>query len=157
MRTRYFQEVAPLHKLGANEVIPEEFETSIEIFSIVLTCYLVPIDTIEELVTEIRFNNYAMFRSLSGKNLHLRDLKEEIPEIEITTIRVDDSSNWIGNTLTQIDLRRQCGITVFAIGRGDQTITNPGVDIKIEGGDQLILLGKTEQFTQVHKFLNAER
>jgi len=157
VRTRYLQEVAALHKLGANEVIPEEFETSIEIFSRVLIRYLIPIDTIEELVTEIRFNNYAMFRSLSGKQLQLRDLKEEIPEIEVTNLRVDDSSSWIGKSLTQIDLRKQCGITVIAIGRGDQTITNPGAKIKIEAGDQLILLGKPEQFCEIHKFLNAEK
>jgi CPA2 family monovalent cation:H+ antiporter-2 len=32
-RTRYIQEMKPLHELGANEVVPEEYETSVEIFS----------------------------------------------------------------------------------------------------------------------------
>ena len=32
-RTRYTKEVNPLYSLGANDVIPEEFETSIEIIS----------------------------------------------------------------------------------------------------------------------------
>jgi len=157
VRTRYLQEVASLHKLGADEVIPEEFETSIEIFSRVLTRYLIPIDTIEKLVTEIRFNNYAMFRSLSGKALQLRDLQKEILEIEITTLRIDESSNWIECTLSQIDLRKRCGITVVAIGREETTIANPSSDIKLKGGDQLILLGKPEQFCEVHKFYNVER
>ena len=33
VRTRYILEVEPLFKLGVNEVIPEEFETSVEILS----------------------------------------------------------------------------------------------------------------------------
>lgn len=33
-RTRYMSEVTPLYSLGANDVIPEEFETSIEIVSV---------------------------------------------------------------------------------------------------------------------------
>jgi CPA2 family monovalent cation:H+ antiporter-2 len=39
VRTRYAAEVEDLLKLGANEVIPEEFETSIEIFAKVLHHY----------------------------------------------------------------------------------------------------------------------
>ncbi|MEJ2053492.1 MAG: NAD-binding protein, partial [Calditrichaceae bacterium] len=33
VRTRYLSEIGPLTELGADEVIPEEFETSVEIFS----------------------------------------------------------------------------------------------------------------------------
>ncbi|HOI15462.1 MAG TPA: cation:proton antiporter, partial [Geobacteraceae bacterium] len=40
VRTRYILEMEPLYKLGVNEVIPEEFETSIEILSRVLRNYL---------------------------------------------------------------------------------------------------------------------
>src|SRR6059036_2601631 len=41
-RTRYVVEIPELTRLGANVVIPEEFETSIEIFSRVLAQYDVP-------------------------------------------------------------------------------------------------------------------
>ncbi len=41
-RTRFVQEVKPLYELGADEVVPEEFETSVEIFTLVLRKYLVP-------------------------------------------------------------------------------------------------------------------
>ena len=41
-RTRYLEEMKPLHDLGANEVIPEEYETSIEIFSRVMERFQVP-------------------------------------------------------------------------------------------------------------------
>ena len=65
VRTRYIKEMEALYKLGADEVIPEEFETSVEIFARVLDRYHIPKDSIEELVTKIRSDGYEMFRSLS--------------------------------------------------------------------------------------------
>jgi CPA2 family monovalent cation:H+ antiporter-2 len=41
-RTRFFRETTALRELGANEVIAEEYETSVEIFARVLAKYLVP-------------------------------------------------------------------------------------------------------------------
>jgi CPA2 family monovalent cation:H+ antiporter-2 len=46
-RTRFVQEMKHLYELGANEVIPEEFETSVEIFTRVLVKYLISADEIE--------------------------------------------------------------------------------------------------------------
>jgi CPA2 family monovalent cation:H+ antiporter-2 len=60
VRTRYLQEVKTLHGLGADEVIPEEFETSVEIFARVLQKYLVPRDEIEKYIDEIRSGDYEM-------------------------------------------------------------------------------------------------
>ena len=52
VRTRHVAEVEPLYRAGANEVIPEEFETSIEIFTRVLMEYLVPHEEIERFIAE---------------------------------------------------------------------------------------------------------
>ena len=65
-RTRYVGEVEALYRLGVNEVIPEEFETSVEIFTRVLTKYLVPKPEIAQLVAETRSGGYEMFRNVSG-------------------------------------------------------------------------------------------
>lgn len=61
-RTRYVQEVPILYKLGAHEIVPEEFETSIEIFSRVLQKYEVPEDVIEKSVREVRKGGYEILR-----------------------------------------------------------------------------------------------
>ena len=53
VRTRFLGEVDALRRLGADDVIPEDFETSIEIFSRVLGHYLVPRQTIERFVNSI--------------------------------------------------------------------------------------------------------
>ncbi len=63
-RTRHLTEVEPLYRVGANEVIPEEFETSVAIFTRVLTEYLIPHDQIEQFVAEVRANGYKLFRTV---------------------------------------------------------------------------------------------
>src|SRR5262249_15417905 len=54
VRTRYMSELPDLYKLGAEQVIPEEFETSIEIFSRVLREYGIARNVIQREMEEIR-------------------------------------------------------------------------------------------------------
>ena len=68
VRTRHVAEVEPLYQVGANEVIPEEFETSIEIFTRVLMEYLLPHDEIERFIAEARADGYKMFRGLPKRS-----------------------------------------------------------------------------------------
>jgi monovalent cation:H+ antiporter-2, CPA2 family len=61
-RTRYVAEMQELQKLGANEVVPEEFETSIEIFARVLQRYDVPKARIQLAAEEARSDHYELLR-----------------------------------------------------------------------------------------------
>ena len=51
-----------LNALGADEVIPEEFETSIEIFTRVLHNFLIPQEDIEKFTNSLRSDNYSLFQ-----------------------------------------------------------------------------------------------
>ncbi len=62
-RTQYLYQMERLYNAGAHEVVSEEYETSIEIFTRVLTAYSVPRDDIERVITEIRTDRYEMLRS----------------------------------------------------------------------------------------------
>ncbi len=61
-RTRYLREIDDLREAGADQVVPEEFETSIEIFSRVLQHYRVPSHMIAEKAERIRQEGYALLR-----------------------------------------------------------------------------------------------
>src|SRR5438046_9450444 len=65
-RTRYVVEIPELTRLGADVVIPEEFETSIEIFARVLAHYNVPRSDIDDLVDRIRASHYEALRGGDG-------------------------------------------------------------------------------------------
>ncbi len=61
-RTRFTSEVPKLFALGADEVIPEEFETAIEIFARTLTRLGIGEEEIRERVLHLREDGYATFR-----------------------------------------------------------------------------------------------
>ncbi|HEY9431275.1 MAG TPA: cation:proton antiporter [Blastocatellia bacterium] len=72
VRTRYMSEVGELFDLGASEVIPEEFETSVEIFSRVLKQYGVSSASIDQEIEEVRKEGYAILRSTSLPTVETR-------------------------------------------------------------------------------------
>ena len=149
VRTPFIKEVNPLHELGADEVVPEEFETSVEIFTRVLTRYLVPKDDIDKFVNELRADSYKIFRKLINKKITLSDLSSN--DIEISSLRVNEKSLIAGNALSQIDLRKKHGITILAIRRVGQIFPNPSSDTLIYPGDVLILLGSPDKLASVSK------
>lgn len=61
-RTRYVAEITELQRVGADEVVPEEFETSLEIFARVLRRYDVPDEKIRETAERARRDHYEMLR-----------------------------------------------------------------------------------------------
>ncbi len=156
-RTRFVQEMAPLLELGANEVIPEEFETSIEIFTRVLMKYLIPREDIERYIAEVRADGYEMFRSLSTEPAAFSDLKLHLADVEISTFRVDESSPIAGKSLAEIDLRKRYGVTLLAIRRDWKILPNPGGDTKLCANDVLVILGPPEKMAKVADlFLHSE-
>lgn len=62
VRTRYVTELEDLRQLGADEVVPEEFETSIQIAYRVLQEYEVPHEEINTLIEGVRQEGYQVLR-----------------------------------------------------------------------------------------------
>lgn len=148
-RTRYTNEVNPLYSLGANDVIPEEFETSIEIISRVLHRYFIPVNEIEKHICEVRKSGYEIFRDVQQKYAVFPELKQHLPDIEIETIRIGETSPLTGKTLAEVGFRNKYGVTVLAIQRGRQTITNPSGDTRLSAQDIVILIGTKDSIASV--------
>jgi CPA2 family monovalent cation:H+ antiporter-2 len=156
VRTRYVSEIAELLEIGANEVIPEEFETSIEIFSRVLHRYGVTRNIIERQIGEIRRQGYEMLRSSSLPMIHLSEFSDALDGTATETIFLTDESPALGKTLAQLNLRNQTGVTVVAAVRAGATEINPGADFKLQTEDILVLLGATEKIDDARKILQPE-
>jgi len=145
-RTRYLEEVEPLYRVGADDVIPEEFETSVEILVRVLRRYLVPQVEIEEFVGDIRAKGYEMFREMAGgQGVDPQDLHMHIPDSEVATVKVGGESYLAGRTLQEIGLRAEYGVTLLLVRRGGENLPNPGAGLRFEAGDQLIVFGGPRQ------------
>ncbi len=145
VRTRYVAEMEPLYRLGVNDVIPEEFETSVEIFSRVLRTYLVPHDQIDHCIAEVRRDSYQMFRTISRRHSHATGISGFLSGVELATFSVQSGSSLEGTQLRDGLLRDRSGATVLVIKRGDEVNSNPDPVWQFESGDIVLTLGKPDQ------------
>ena len=145
VRTRYMSEIEDLRELGANEVIPEEFETSIEIFSRALSEYGIARSVIQRQVAAIRNEGYQMFRMPSLPIADLTEIAGVLKSASTETVVVEHTSSSIGKTIGALKLRTRTGVSIIAITRDGQTEINPQPEWKLQAGDILVLLGGAEQ------------
>jgi len=155
VRTRYLKEVDDLIQLGANEVIPEEFETSIEIFARVLHQFQVPRNLIFELIERIRKGSYEVLRKVELPVKTLPEKCEVISEIDTETYLVNDRSNASGRSIKDLRIRTKTGATVIAVKRGDEIIPSPELDFVFTPGDILYLIGSKESLAKAFALLES--
>lgn len=153
VRTRYVNEVQDLYELGADEVVPEEFETSIEIFTRVLENYLIPKNQIEDLIAEVRSDGYKMFRNSSMQTLSNSESKFQLPDIKISTLLVTENSILVGKSLANMDLRKKYGVLVLAVRRDSKIISNPSSHMKICADDELFVLGAPGKVSELSRLV----
>ena len=145
VRTRYMAEIEDLRELGADEVIPEEFETSIEIFSRVLSEYGIARSVIQRQIAAIRSEGYQMFRMPSLPIADLNEIADALSSASTETVFIEHTSPSVGKTIGDLKLRTRTGVSIIAITRDGQTQINPQPDSKLQAGDILVLLGGAKQ------------
>jgi CPA2 family monovalent cation:H+ antiporter-2 len=156
VRTRYSAEVDELLKLGADQVIAEEFETSIEIFSRVLHEYHVPGNIIANQISLVRYDGYKMLRGVSLDQEKIGRLAALFAAATVDNIQIQPESAANGKTLRELDLRRSTGATVIAMVRNGEAVTNPGPEFTLEVDDILVLLGAHKELDAAVALLTQE-
>lgn len=154
VRTRYVSEITELFDLGANEVIPEEFETSIEIFARVLHRYGFARNIIEGQIQRIRQQGYEMLRSPSGPPVQPVDLKLGLDSASTETVMIESDSPIITKSLGELDLRGRTGATVIAVVHNGETKISPGAKYKLCANDTVVLLGAADSIEKATQVLN---
>jgi CPA2 family monovalent cation:H+ antiporter-2 len=149
VRTRFVAEVEELRRLGANEVIPEEFETSIEIFARVLHKFDVPKNLILDAVAHVRGGMYDMLRGQSRSSRALSTKISGLDALEIERFELREGSATIGRTLSELELRRTTGATVLAVKRGDLVHPSPSGDFCLELLDTIVVMGEPSAIDKV--------
>lgn len=154
VRTRYVSQITELLKVGADEVIPEEFETSIEIFARVLNRYGFARNVVEGQIQRIRKQGYEMLRSPSPQPVQPIDLKLGLGSASTETIKIDAASPIITKSLGELDLRGKTGATVIAVLHQGETKISPGAKYQLCADDSVVLLGPAEAIEKATRILN---
>ncbi len=159
VRTRYVADVDDLISLGANAVIPEEFETSVEIFSRVLAEYHVPDHVIRQQEQVIRSGTYRILRDRGPVTSDevLAGFEEFLRYKVIEVFYVAPSSYWEDRTVADLPVGNDTGIVLLAVLRGERAIIQPPGEERLRGEDKLILFGGHAPLAGVMSALSRPR
>ncbi len=154
IRTRYDREMDALYSLGADEVIPEEFETSIEIFTRVLHKFNVPGQEIEKFANMVRGNRYELFRNIR-KTIKHKAFVSKLGNLRTYATSVRKGSYLDGKTLLEANLRGKFSVAIIAVQRAGDVLINPPVDFRLQGDDVILLFGSNENIEKARQLINS--
>ncbi|HXE59661.1 MAG TPA: cation:proton antiporter [Gemmatimonadaceae bacterium] len=156
VRTRYMREMQSLLQLGSGDVVPEEFETAIEVFTRVLRRYLVPRDVIEREVRSVRDEFDDMFRPLPDVGARVEDVSRFLTDVTLVVMRVERGAAASGEPLSDVRFRERSGATVVAIQReGGGLVASPSGDETLHIGDTVLVMGRTDQLERAATLLRG--
>lgn len=153
VRTRFIKDITELFALGADEVIPEEFETSVQIFTHVLHNFLVPEDDIDQIVEKVRSDNYQLFK---GELKQPKSFKPNnlLADFNILCVSISsDSNDFLGKPLSELNLRANYGINIIGIKRKEKLFQTIRPDDVLLQGDRVYIQGKQSNIEQFNKLI----
>jgi len=147
VRTRFLDELDRFRKAGADVVVPEETEASVQIFAHVLRSYHIDPAEIEEQVRTIRAHDYKLLRGKrDASSLFLDDLDEE--DVHTRTIHLRAPCPAARCTLGELQLADKYGLTVLAVQRDDETLSSPDEATALHPDDRLVVRGSADAFAK---------
>jgi CPA2 family monovalent cation:H+ antiporter-2 len=147
VRTRFLSEVERLREAGADLVVPEEIETSVQIFAHVLRAYQVDATEIEKQVRTLRAHDYELLRGeAEGAHLLLQGLDED--GVHTRTVEVREACPATQCAIGDLRLDEEYGLTVLAVRRDEETHSTPLDEFVLRPGDRLVVMGAAEAFAE---------
>lgn len=146
VRTRYINEIKILKSLGADEVIPEEFETSVEIFSRVLDEYNVSHEEISQFIKRLREENYGIFQRIIQDKQVICDIHDHIPSSEVIVLKISEKSLIEG---FKSDIEKKFNVKILSIVRNQKIYNHPPDNEILKKGDIITVSGLSENISEL--------
>ncbi len=152
VRMRSMEKMKMMLDLGADDVIPDEFGTSVEIFTRVMKHCHVPDEEISAFVNEIREEGYEILRPLHQKRF-LADINLVSTELEIEAFRIREGSFLCGKSLEEASFQRTHRIHVVMVKRKGVVFSQLDPSLVLEERDILIVVGTKERLREFAEYL----
>ena len=154
-RSDFVNEIDRLRQLGAKLVIPQDFETSIEIGAHVLRQFGIPDNIVEAQIASVRAGGYAMLRGKATDRAATAELIKVLQRTATQTFYIGKESAACGKTIAETDLRARTGCMIIAVVRAQKPTTNPSPDFRLAANDVLVLVGAHQQIEAAKKILEG--
>jgi CPA2 family monovalent cation:H+ antiporter-2 len=152
-RTRYVLDVDRLQVAGANVVVAEELEGTIDLVSETLRIFGIAEGAIERFTAELRDEGYEMLRTPTALALDPW-LTELLEQVSTEWLEVPESFE-AEATLADLEFRARTGASILAVDRGGTTTPNPPPSFAIRAGDRLLVFGGTETVARARNLLGV--
>jgi CPA2 family monovalent cation:H+ antiporter-2 len=147
VRTRYVAEVERLRALGADEVIPEEFETSLEIVTRTLRVLCVPQNIVANQLRLLRDEAYKLLRDPAVRATDGNRLSALFAAGTSQTYLVLPGTYAEERTIAQLGFDEE-GVAVAALLRDGRALSPLPLDEPLRSGDTMLLVGAHEELTR---------
>ncbi len=155
VRARRVEEIRELERLGANEVIPSEFEVSIELFVRLLRHLGVPRHVVRIQESVIRTEHYRALRGLGTTDELLAETRQLVAGGILETARVMEGSQAAGRTLAELALRDRTQAAILSVVRDEEPLPAPGGDTRLLAGDLVVVFGPHEAIDRALAFFES--
>ncbi|WP_321504199.1 cation:proton antiporter [uncultured Methanoregula sp.] len=137
-RTRHIRNAQNLLDLGADEIISEEFEASLEIFSRALKKYGIPQEEIGYIINRVKQLRTAMFTKSNGSDGQLEDPQMLFHNRHVHAFTIEPGSEAEGKTFGELDLGTNFGIMEVGLRSKGKTTANIPPDRRLAAGEVVI-------------------
>ena len=152
-RSSRLDEIQELQQNGANTVIAQEFESSIEIMTHMLERLHIPQNIIRLQAKMLRDDGYEMLRRPAATHGISDKILKLLAEGTTTTFMLLEEHAAVSRNIRELDLRKQTGATILAVMRGEQANKNPSPEFILQAGDILVLTGSHAEIDHAFNFL----
>jgi monovalent cation:H+ antiporter-2, CPA2 family len=152
-RTRFVLELDYLTSLGADEVIPDEFEASLQMAACLLRRFAFSEGRTLKLIAALRQEHYGGLRESGTPPTDLSGYLSVLKEGQIEFQAVPEGSPCLGKSLADLQFRTRTGAMVVGVIRKERILYSPTADLRLETGDTLMLLGSAEDVDRARELL----
>jgi len=96
----------------------------------------------------------AVLQGTDFETVDVHALSAPLGEAIIEWRTVTEDSPYVGQTLGEAHIRRETGVSVIAVQRGDETHPNPAADFTMAVDDILVTLGTREEQAALDDYLD---
>ncbi len=156
-RTRHIRNAQYLLDLGADEVISEEFESALEIFTRALQHYQIPEEEVVRIIERSKRLGNALFTRCTDPNQHqkIQNFETLFKETHVHTVQVETGSAAEGKTIADLSLKDRFGIREFGFRRGTMRFTQPDPALRLKAGDTLVFFITDEKAGKIIPLFSA--
>lgn len=141
---------------GAAEVVRPELEGGIEIVRRTLLELDLPVNEVQRYTDLVRREGLDESERPSAARARVLDhLVNAARDLEVGWLVVGADSPLAGQTLAVSGLRTQTGVSVVAIDRQDELLSNPSADEVFRGGDRVAVIGTVTQVAHAERLFQA--